>query len=149
MALTATWESIELPVLEAVITLLESEPPGMPVRLDDVLNGVDLDEDAVARAVQKLSHEHLVTQSIESLGGPTDYIIRDVTPKGLRATGVWPSEDAAADAFLRALDQQIEEASEGSSKKSGLESIKSAAKNVTEGTLTAVIAAAAKGAAGF
>lgn len=149
MALTATWERTELPVLEAIITLFESEPPGMPVWLKDVLKVVDLGEDSVARAVQKLSQEHLVAQRIDSNGEPTDYLIRDVTPKGLRAAGVWPSEDAAADAFLRALDQQIEEASEGSSKKSALEAIRSSAKNITEGTLTAVIAAAAKGAAGF
>lgn len=149
MALTSTWENTELPVLEAIAHLFESEQAGMSIQLDDVIRVVDWDEDTVARAIKKLSHEHLVVQSIESSGGPTDYIIKDITPKGLRAAGLWPSEDAAAVAFMKALDQQIEESPEGSSKQSALESIKSSAKNVTEGTLTAVITAAVKGAAGL
>lgn len=148
MALTPTWESIDLPVLEASIASLESVEPGMPVGLYELQQATGLEDNVLLRAVQRLSHEHLVVEDTSTLVS-TEYVIRDVTPKGLRAAGVWPSEGAAADAFLKALDQQIEEAPEGSSKKSALESIKDSAKSVTEGTLTAVIAAAVKGAAGF
>lgn len=149
MALTSTWETNEVPVLEATISLLEEGEPGMPVQLYDIVNSVELDEAAVSRSIAKLSHEHLVVKPIESMGGPVDYIVYEATPKGLRAAGVWPSEDAAAGAFLEALDQQIEEAPEGSQKKSALEQIKASAKNVTEGTLTAVFAAAVKAGTGL
>lgn len=149
MALTPTWESTELPVLEAIITLIRSKEPGMPIQLHDVVQAVELKKEAVAHSIQKLSHEHVEVERMDYLAGPSDFFIRDVTPKGLRAAGVWPSEDAAADAFRKALEQQIEEAPEGSPKSKALKSIRDSAKSVTEGTLTAVIAATVKGAAGL
>ncbi|MDR8019215.1 hypothetical protein [Nesterenkonia aerolata] len=150
MALTSTWETIEVPVLEATVSLLESKNPGSPTTLDEIVEASGLERDEVNRTIGKLSQEHLVANDISAAGaGAIDWIVKGVTPKGLRAAGVWPSENAAAGAFLEALDQQIEEAPEGSSKKSALEQIKASAKNVTEGTLTAVFAAAVKAGTGL
>lgn len=149
MTLTSTWETREVPVLEATISLLDDRDPGAPVQLEEIVNAVDLGESEVSRSIAKLAHEHLVVTPIKAMAGPVDYLVYEATPKGLRAAGVWPSEGAAAGAFLEALDQQIEEAPEGSSKKSALEQIKASAKNVTEGTLTAVFAAAVKAGTGL
>ncbi len=149
MTLPSTWETIELPVLEAVITKLEVNKPGQAIQTRDIESLVDLDSETVLRAVARLRHEHLIVETIDYLAGPSDYIIHEPTPKGLRAAGVWPSKDAAAQAFIRALDSQIEESPEGSSKKSALESIRESAKRITEGTLTTLVTAAVKGAAGM
>ncbi|GAA4923809.1 hypothetical protein [Nesterenkonia rhizosphaerae] len=149
MALTPTWESTDLPILEAAIILLESGRPGMPIQLDELLPAVEFDEDIVARSLQKLSHEHLEIQRIDYSAGTSGFIIRGVTPKGLRAAGVWPSENAAAGAFLKALDEQIEEAPEGSSKHNALKTIRDSAGRITEGTLTALFSAAVKAGTGL
>lgn len=146
----STWENSDLPVLEAILSLQETRNPGQPITLDEVEDVTGFERGAVSRSIGRLAQEHVQAKNTSAMGvGVTDWVIQDTTPRGLRAAGVWPIEDDAARALIRALDEEIEEVPEGSPKSNKLKALRESAQNVGENTLAAVLAGAMKYGFGF
>lgn len=101
-----TWETRELPLLEAVVEAHEAERPiGNVQRLAELL-GAEVEE--MRRSLEALYDDAYVTGANgSSWQGGFDLINIRPTPKARRLVGQWPSEDRY-DAVMELLAVQIE-----------------------------------------
>ena len=104
----STWESRDLPVLDAVVRFLEEEFDGEYPRAQMFADRLGMDLQQVARAVMALAPTYLVVAP--SLGGPESLGIDGVTDEARRKVGQWPTAEAfvdrLADALLKAAAQE-------------------------------------------
>lgn len=116
--LNDVWTTRDLPVLAATARLLD-EKPGHPRQANKVEAATGIAEADVKRAFVNLSREHL---DVADWGGMTskDYAVTGITADGLRAAGQWPSPEVAADRLVAALNELIDNTTEGSPKQSRL-----------------------------
>ena len=109
-----TWASRELPVLDAVVRLLEVEPE---VLMAEIAAETGLEPDAVERALLALEGPY-VSRIAKPWGfPPTDWRVSAVTADARRAVGQWPSPeglvDALAEAFGSAAEQEPDSEKKG------------------------------------
>lgn len=98
------WSSRDFPVLVATARVLDGG--GMPASVADVkaqLNG-DLEPDEIIAALKSLLHGYIVGKPLDTLGGTMDFFVTDLTERGRRAVGLWPSGESV-DALVDALRQ--------------------------------------------
>lgn len=103
----STWETRELPVLEAVVRYFEEH------RLDTIPQAFDLapmaglDPEEVGYALLSLQDEYL---RIEMTGGGLkNTMVREVYPSARRAVGQWPTPESLAERILAQLEQAAED----------------------------------------
>lgn len=106
MALDETWLATDLPVLEAVITLLDDGTRTVEPR--DVARATALDAMTVDRAMNRLDGEYLVL-SRERIQGSSGILgATAATAAARRAVGQWPSGDSLADRVLAELEERLD-----------------------------------------
>lgn len=98
------WSSRDYPVLVATARVLDSGE--MPASVSDVAAQLDatLDYDEIIAALKGLLHGYIVGKPMDTMGGTIDFFVTDLTERGRRAVGLWPSGEAA-DALVDALRQ--------------------------------------------
>lgn len=101
------WTTRDLPVLLAAAELLDET--GRSTDEGAIVKRLGMERDDVIRALRNLSQRYLDLKISEAWGGAVAFVhIASITEDGLRATGQWPSAEAAADRFLSALDEIID-----------------------------------------
>lgn len=103
--LSDTWASRDLPVLRAAAKLIDNRP-GDIVQLRDLMAELDgMDETDVARAVLALNGTYLHETHNSAWGGEIVVLmVTDITERGRRAVGLWPSGETA-ESLIDALRQ--------------------------------------------
>lgn len=115
------WASRDLPVLLAAAQLLEEARP--PITSNAVAERAGVDFAAAVRALLHLGHEYLEIRDSSTYDGRDCYVYA-ITPAGLRASGQWPSPEAAAERFLSALDELIKTTDAGTPKGAWLRTLR-------------------------
>lgn len=101
-----TWFSRDLPVLEAVVELLDNELIAIdPTRL---AGPTGLDQQNITRALVALDGPYVEMTWLNVAGGIGR--IQGVTPAARQATGQWPTGESLADSVLETLDARIDAA---------------------------------------
>ncbi len=109
-----TWTAREMPVLSAVVTLLEHS---YMVTVSDIAERTGLDQDEVARSLDALDPAYVDFRRTETGGDPTFWYVLKVTPEARRLVGQWPTPeglvDRLASAFADAADREADPAARG------------------------------------
>jgi hypothetical protein len=110
MTLESTWESRDLPVLDAVVRYFEEHPPELIPQVFDIAEITGLDEMEAFRALQDLSDTYV---DLRPVGPARNWHIVRVTDEARRAVGQWPSPESVVEqiarAFLKAADLEPDE----------------------------------------
>jgi hypothetical protein len=100
-----TWASRELPVLDATVQLMETNP--LPA-VRDIAAAAGMDIETTGRALQALDGTY-VDLSI-SMGGPESWNVQAVSADARREVGQWPTAESLitrlAEAFSTAAEQE-------------------------------------------
>lgn len=137
--LADTWHSRELPLLVEVARRLEESRGYVPTQEAGVTAG--LTPEQTERAVVALADAGLVA-GINEPGVIGLEVVSKVSPEARRLVGLWPSEDAAADRLLAALDALVERASDPDERSRLLkvrDGLAGAGRDVVVGVATAVL----------
>jgi hypothetical protein len=132
------WESIDLPVLRAVLEVEQPTRPGEYVDGNEIARKLGLSDHEAYRSFELLHADGLIDADF-ALGGSV--AVSGLTPQGLRALGQWQSSAAMADVVPELLGRLADKAqTEGDSDESkalarGAEILQ----GVATGTLTALI----------
>lgn len=97
------WHTREYPVLVATARLLDDGQ--RPLQVRDIQQHTDVEFDQIIEALRGLVPGYLDDKPLDTMGGTIDFIVKDLTERGRRKTGLWPEEDAAADALIELLEQ--------------------------------------------
>jgi hypothetical protein len=101
-AVESTWETRDLPVLEAAIKHAEEHGAIPGAYGSTLIESTNLSAEEVERALVALDGEYIEVQ--KSLGGgPTRWRVSRIYPGARRAVGQWPSADIWADRLISAL----------------------------------------------
>jgi hypothetical protein len=104
----STWESRDLPVLEAVVRYIEERTRSPEVFDVAQISGWDIND--VLRALNVLDPTYV---ALRRVGPPEHWTVVRVTDEGRRAVGQWPSPESVVEqiarAFLKAADQEPDE----------------------------------------
>jgi predicted transcriptional regulator len=95
-----TWKARDLPVLGAVVALLESS---YMVTVSDIAGRTGLDQAEVARSLDALHPTHVDYRKTETGGDSRFWYVLKVTPEGRRAVGQWPTAESLVDHLVRAF----------------------------------------------
>jgi len=91
-AVQSTWETRELPVLRAVVKLLE-QPGSFEASVSQISAATGIDKADVDRAIEALKGEYITEyQQFLTGGDPSTWAVRGTTAKARRAVGQWPDE---------------------------------------------------------
>lgn len=100
-----TWTNVEAPILAAIAD--RTPLPGRPGPSSmDVAQATELDDVKVVTSLEWLADAQYVTGSRMHKAGTVFYFNLRLGERGLRAAGVWPSDDPFED-LLRVLNEQI------------------------------------------
>lgn len=111
----STWESRDLPVLDAAVRYLdehagESFPQGY-----DLAEMTGLSNEDVTRALTALEHQYVRIQ--KTYGDPKNWTVMAVYPGTREAVGQWPTPESLADRLVQAMaaaaDQEPDEEKRG------------------------------------
>jgi hypothetical protein len=103
-----TWSSRDLPVLEAVVSMLD-EPGHYFVAVHEIAERTGLDKMEVARALDALDGPYIADyQRLMSGGNPTNWHIGSVNEAARRAVGQWPTPESLVDRLVQGLNQAAE-----------------------------------------
>jgi DNA-binding PadR family transcriptional regulator len=100
-----TWTKVEAPILEAIADFKPrlGKPGAFSI---DIAEATGLEYGAITTALDRLEAAHYVTGSRLVKGAEVEYVSLHLTERGLRASGVWPSDDPFED-LVRVLNDQI------------------------------------------
>ncbi|GAA1691942.1 hypothetical protein GCM10009745_41660 [Kribbella yunnanensis] len=100
----STWESRDLPVLEAIVRLYEETGTLMSPSRIGVTAGVP--ESDVQKALRALQHNDppYITK-LSKQGNGDVYLVGAPTGHARRTVGAWPTPDALADRIIAALNE--------------------------------------------
>jgi hypothetical protein len=96
----STWESRDLPVLDAIVQHFEEGGSDFPT-VEQFAEATGLEVREVYRAVMALSPTYL--ELAMSLADEAETAIQSVTDEARRAVGQWPSPEVWADRIVRGL----------------------------------------------
>jgi len=100
-----TWASRELPVLDAVVRMLEDKPE---VSMGDIASDTGLEPDAIGRALLALEGPY-ISDIGKSWGfPPSNWRVMAVTPDARRAIGQWPTPESLVDRLAEAFGTAAE-----------------------------------------
>jgi hypothetical protein len=142
MADHATWETLELPLLQEI---RHSELEGTEPDIEAFFAARDIPTPRATRVLDRLRDDGYIAGMYYKPSGTGVRHLPTMTgtylgPPGMRAVGAWPSGDAA-EAFVAALEAAIENTREPAAR-SGLERLLGAFKAVPAGVTTQVVAQA-------
>jgi hypothetical protein len=91
----STWESRDLPVLDAIVRLLDQGSFSVSVR--DVASETGLAPETVDRAIAALEGPFVVEyEQFATDGDPNPWSVRQVTAAARQAVGQWPTAESLA-----------------------------------------------------
>lgn len=132
------WANRDFPVLVETARLLDAGE--MPVAVADIQGRLgDLEEDQIIAALKALLHGYIVGEAIEMMGGTGDVFVRDLTERGRRTVGLWPSSESV-DALVEAL-KQAEELTDDPDEKTMIRRAAGAVGSVSREIMVDVVAA--------
>jgi predicted transcriptional regulator len=97
-----TWASRDVPVLNAVVALLEQS---YMVTVSDIAGRTGIDQADVARSLDALNPTYLDFRKTETGGDPTFWYVHNVTPQARRAVGQWPTAESLIDRLAQAFTE--------------------------------------------
>lgn len=104
-----TWFSRDLPVLDAVVTLLD-QPGSFMAQVREIAAKTGMDEDEVARALDAMDGTYVEFEQFATGGRPGSWRVRRVSPEARRAVGQWPTPENVvarlAEAFSAAAEHE-------------------------------------------
>lgn len=142
MAIESTWETRDLPVLEATVKALNNLAHPGPVTIGQIGEIMGREVQEVYSALSTMEDEYITLKKFLTGGDPTSYYVTGVTPKARRAVGQWPSVETLADTFITAL-KDAEENESNSERKSKLRTARNAVLNIGQDVLVAVLSTVA------
>lgn len=95
-----TWGPREMPVLDAVVTLLEQS---YMVTVSDIAERTGLDLAEVAKALDALDPTYVDFRKTETGGDPRFWYVLKVTPEARQAVGQWPTAESLIDLLAKAF----------------------------------------------
>jgi hypothetical protein len=95
-----TWAVRDIPVLNAVVALLEQS---YMVTVSDIAGRTGLDLADVARSLDALGPTYVDFRKTETGGDPTFWYVHKVTPEARKAVGQWPTAESLIDRLARAF----------------------------------------------
>jgi hypothetical protein len=97
------WASRDFPVLIEAARRLDD---GQRItEAEEIAADLDVEVDQVYAALDALVPLYLSGESVDTLAGRGAYLVNGITERGRRAVGLWPREEAAADALIELLEQ--------------------------------------------
>jgi len=99
----STWESRDLPVLDAIVSALDEDMMAI-INVGDVADRLDIDAVDAFKACQALRGTYIQLDLVMAGGSPRPHHISDVTDAARRAVGQWPSADVWTERLLLALN---------------------------------------------
>lgn len=123
--LSDRWRDRDFPTLLAAARILESDDPvDADSQLEAFQEEAGLNERELARALIGLEQAgYIQTHSITSMAGDPTVWVTGLTERGRRKTGLWPDEEATADALVdllaRAAEQVDNDEDAGALRKAG------------------------------
>jgi hypothetical protein len=103
-----TWVSRDLPVLDAVVRLLDKG--AWEVTVADLAVDTGLDSKAVDRALEALQGPYVVEYKRLATGGIPDlWSVTEVTAAARRVVGQWPTAESLAARLAEAFSEAAEE----------------------------------------
>jgi predicted transcriptional regulator len=100
-----TWGVRDIPVLDAVVALLEQS---YMVTVSDIAGRTGLDQADVARSLDALNPVYVDFRKTETGGDPTFWYVHKVTPEARKAVGQWPTAENLIDRLARAFAVEAE-----------------------------------------
>ncbi len=100
-----TWGVRDIPVLNAVVTLLEQS---YMVTVSDIAGQTGLDLADVARSLDALDPTYLDFRKTETGGDPTFWYVHKVTPQARKAVGQWPTAESLINRLAEAFAEEAE-----------------------------------------
>lgn len=131
------WAERDFPLLLAAARHLDAG--AHVIQISTLTGELDIELSDALRSARALLGTYLTGKTVDSMAGPRDAIITDLTERGRRATGLWPSGESA-DALVEAL-RQAEEATDDLEEKNNLRRAAGAVMGVGRDVMTDVIAA--------
>lgn len=131
------WSTRDFPVL--LETARQLDEGAMPAQVATIAEALQMDEHDVISALKALASSYVVGRSIDTLGGTVDFFVTDLTERGRRAVGLWPSGESA-DALVDAL-RQAEDLVEDPEEKNLLRRAAGAVGSVSRDVMVDVVAA--------
>ncbi len=103
-----TWTSRDLPVLDAVVQLLDESPGGLLLG-QQVVRCTGMDRADVERAVWALSPDYVILgQQMAAEGGIDMQCLDGVTAEARRVVGQWPTGESLVDQLTAGIEQAAE-----------------------------------------
>ena len=100
-----TWGPREMPVLNAVVALLEQS---YMVTVSDIAERTGLELAEVARSLDTLDPTYVDFRKTETGGDPTFWYVLRVTPEARHAVGQWPTAEGLIDQLAKAFRDAAE-----------------------------------------
>lgn len=114
MNMDDTWFSRELPVLKALVRIIErADLNGFPA-VQNIAAEAHLEVRAVQRSLDALDGEYVDFQPTGQIGG----FVKRITPAARRAVGQWPTAESLADRLIAAMEEVADKTDD--SEKKGL-----------------------------
>lgn len=96
------WTERDFPLLMAVARHLDEG--AHVIQISSLTGELDVELPDALRSARALLGTYLTGKTVDSMAGPRDAIITDLTERGRRATGLWPSGEST-EALIEALRQ--------------------------------------------
>jgi DNA-binding MarR family transcriptional regulator len=93
-----TWGNRDVPVLNAVVALLEHS---YMVTVSDIAQRTGLDQADVTRSLDAMDPVYLDFRKTETGGDSTFWYVLKVTPEARRAVGQWPNAEGFVDRLVK------------------------------------------------
>ncbi|HEX4659521.1 MAG TPA: hypothetical protein VH307_19220 [Streptosporangiaceae bacterium] len=100
-----TWGPREMPVLSAVVALLEQS---YMVTVSDIAERTGLKLAEVARSLDALDPVYVDFRKTETGGDPTFWYVLKVTPEARQVVGQWPTAEGLVDQLAKAFRDAAE-----------------------------------------
>ncbi len=100
-----TWGPREMPVLSAVVALLEHS---YMVTVSDIAERTGLQLAEVARSLDAMDPTYVDFRKTETGGDPTFWYVLKVTPEARQAVGQWPTAEGLVDQLAQAFRDAAE-----------------------------------------
>jgi hypothetical protein len=97
-----TWAARDVPVLNAVVALLEQS---YMVTVSDIAGRTGIDQADVARSLDALDPIYVDFRKTETGGDPTFWYVHKVTPEARRAVGQWPTAEGLIERLAQAFTE--------------------------------------------
>ena len=108
MGLSDTWFARDLPVLEALVELLDAELFPL-ISLRSVAEKTGMDVLTVGIAARALDDAGLIDLSVTMTGGdPGPWHVSGVSAEARQLTGTWPTPEILAQRMLQALEREAD-----------------------------------------